>query len=750
MNVAVGARLRRAVPWVGAALGTLALVGGAAVPAPAAERSWVQVSPPGKEGANPGVAFGLTRSSPDGTALAFVSPGAFAGASGAPSLNWYVARRDGAERWSTRSITPAHAGGVYAGLMSPRVLALSDGMDRAVLRTFQALAPGTTGDEQNLVRLATGDGAQTAVTPVPVEFPNAVWAWPWLAGATADLGTVAFESPRALTGDAPQPLLTTPYVWSQAQGARLVAVLPDGTPAPDGGSIGQGASGFAASGPGRYTDRALSADGSRVVFTTPANPYGLASGHLYQWVDGSATLDVSAPQPGVSDPNGPQPATFWTAARDGGIVWFTSPEKLTADATTGPASAGNDLYRFDAATGALTDASADPAGPGASDGARVQGVLGASDDGEIVYFAALGVLAPGAVDGSPNVYVRDGSGTRLVATGAEASDWAQAPDLTSAIAKTARVTPDGRRLLFTSKERLATGDNAGHAAFYRYDLATATLTCVSCPPGGSAATAGATVDAGAFLSGQEAVLEAYQPRLLSDDGRRVAFETTAPLDPRDRNGALDVYLWEDGAVRLLSAGRGTDPAYLLDASASGDDLFFATSVPLAASDGDRLYDVYDATVRPLPPDGPPPPPAECEGDACQGPPTQPPSIPVLATVAFDGPGNVVPAAVPRPRGSVTVTPLRRAIRTTRFALRVRTPAGGRLTVTGAGVRAVRRRLVHGGAHRVAVALSRAGRRRLRARGRLALRLRVGYAATGRPPSAATVSVTVRTRRGAAR
>ena len=88
------------------------------------------------------------------------------------------------------------------------------------------------------------------------------------------------------------------------------------------------------------------------------------------------------------------------ATPDGAKAFFTTPEELTNNANTGSADQGNDLYSFDVGSGQLTNqltdltADANPINP---NGAAVQGVLGASDDGSYVYFVALGVLAPGAV-----------------------------------------------------------------------------------------------------------------------------------------------------------------------------------------------------------------------------------------------------------------------------------------------------------------------------------------------------------------
>src|SRR4029078_1664732 len=102
--------------------------------------------------------------------------------------------------------------------------------------------------------------------------------------------------------------------------------------------------------------------------------------------------------------------TGWTdkpsqfAPTDGGAACFSSGEKLTNNSQAEPGVP--DLYRYDVASGNLTDLTTADA-----DGAGVLGVLGGMNTGSRVYFAANGALAPGATDGQPNLYVRDGATT---------------------------------------------------------------------------------------------------------------------------------------------------------------------------------------------------------------------------------------------------------------------------------------------------------------------------------------------------
>ena len=83
--------------------------------------------------------------------------------------------------------------------------------------------------------------------------------------------------------------------------------------------------------------------------------------------------------------------SFLTASADGSRVLFTDERRLTADSTA--AAGAPDLYQYDlgAPEGErLADLSVDET---SGEHANVEGILGSSEDGSYVYFAAGGVLA---------------------------------------------------------------------------------------------------------------------------------------------------------------------------------------------------------------------------------------------------------------------------------------------------------------------------------------------------------------------
>jgi hypothetical protein len=363
---------------------------------------------------------------------------------------------------------------------------------------------------------------------------------------------------------------------------------------------------------------------------------------------------------------------------------------VNGESATNP---GNDLYRYLPATGELSDLTALSGG----NGAEVQGVLGVSANGSYVYFAANGVLAAGASQGTCRGPVKSSSGecslyalhegqvtfvARLDAGGGarrDSLDWVGTPSgifsTNSYSAKTAFTSADGETLLFRSQNKLTTYGNEGVPEFYRYRVGAEGLSCVSCRPTLEAVGQGPSLGSLVFpvLEPSDAI-EAVSSRNMSPDGDRVFFETTEALSPEDTNGVggcpatgarstpacLDVYEWEapgsgscteggpaysplnGGCLFLISTGKSKFPSLFADASESGNDVFFFTRQSLVGQDKDELQDVYDARVGGgLAPQNPQPV-VPCESpEACHGPAQTPPAQ-STATPTFVGPGNQVP------------------------------------------------------------------------------------------------------------
>ena len=216
---------------------------------------------------------------------------------------------------------------------------------------------------------------------------------------------------------------------------------------------------------------------------------------------------------------------------------------------------------------------------------------------------------------------------------------------------TARVSPNGRYLAFMSDRALTgynnTDANSGQpdeeVYLYDYDASSGAghVTCASCNPSGarpvgvhdveeSGEGSGLLVDRpGIWSAGLETGFDhwlaasvpgwtaldqneaMYQSRYLSDAGR-LFFDGADALVSLAHNGKEDVYEYEPtsvggcgsmqspnsegGCVALISSGASAQESAFVDASESGNDVFFVTSEKLSPKDSDNAFDLYDARV----------------------------------------------------------------------------------------------------------------------------------------------------------
>ena len=678
-------------------------------------RAWEMVSPVDK--ANNDV-FAAFRSSADGSALAYSSFGGFAGSTTAAFYNsGYVATRT-ANGWVTTSETPATTA------PNPSLATIAESMDFSDdLSTFFTTTAGPYNvNDQNVandvyMRLPNGT-VDWLSTPNP-NVPDTLPGDSWYAGRSGDSSKIVIESVAQLAAAVPSGTRQV-YEWS---GGALtpVSVLPGGGYDAGGAELGSGAASTGDYGSPPERD-AVSADGSTIFFT------GLSNNELYAARVGQATVEVSLSQKtgSVGDP-APDGATFQDAARDGSSVFFLSPDELTNDATT-----GGGLYQYDVNTGTLTFLSPDSTDVS---GAQVQGVVRVSDDGSHVYFVALGQLVSGeGTAGSPNLYLANGGSVRFIATlsGNDSSDWG-----TSESYHTARITPDGTHLLFQTSNQIGSYQNNGHVELYLYAATgSGSLTCVSCRPDGTPAQGDASLidQTGTLASGF------FTPRNISDDGSEVFFDTTDSLVPQDMNGQSDVYEWENGTIHLISLGSGAFGSEYVDNSADGSDVFIRTRDSLLPQDTDGgLYDVYDARVD----GGFPTPvtPPMCSSATCQGPPSTQPSTPMAASVSFFGPGDVRSKAVIK---KVAIS-ARKIVTGSRFAVLVLVPGKGRITVSGAGLKTLRKSVRRGGNYRLTISLTPREHRALtnKHKRKLKITVHVRYKPAEGSSSTATFSLTVK-------
>ncbi len=560
------------------------------------DRGWEMVSPVDKNGGEvqgPGAISGggVFQAAVQGGEVTFSSVSSFGGdAEGAPAGSQYISRR-GTGGWGVENVTaPLAAGGYGEAPDGVPYQLFSAGLSRGLLSApdYPPL-PGTEappGYRNYYLRDAAGGYAAlltyTDIAGLTVPAQSFELAF---AGASPDLAHVVLSTCAALTDDATEvadvgegcdPAAPNLYARSNA-GWRLLNVLP-------GDSIGTPPAQLAA------PSGAVSNDGARVFWTDGAD--------LYLSEAGVGTVQVDAGAGGGG--------TFQLASSDGAIALFTR--------------AGS-LYRYDAGTGGTANL---------TPGGGVVGVLGASADASSVYLLTTSGL----------VLNRAGIDTPVAA----AADSSNFPPSTG----TARVSADGNRLAFVASAELTPYDNTETATgepateVYLYDAAATKLTCVSCNPTGERPRGPSTIP-GAIANGEgEGATRAYKPRVLSADGSRLFFDSRDALVPADTNQkGQDVYEWEaagsgsctraGGCLQLISAGSSFGSSFV-DASATGEDVFFLTVNSLVKSDPGSV-DLYDAREGGGFPE--PPTPFVCEEDACQPLPS-PPDDPA--------PGTLVPTA----------------------------------------------------------------------------------------------------------
>ncbi len=577
----------------------------------------------------------IEQSSPSGQRLAYGSARAFGDAASAPVTSQYIAQRIAGQEWRTHGINPPRGRAILSAVQQFRTefQAFSPDLCEAWIAPFAdpPLTEAAVAGFVNLYRRSDrlcGEERYEALAP---PFAPSEGIFPELLGVSADGSQAIFHTKGKLTANATAGQRQL-YESVQNEALRLVCVLPDGKAHKAGCTAGSTEGGQTLA----TLKGAISSDGERIFWSDKAR----GEGRLYVRIGGSQTLAVSKVGEEAAGTAGS--SWFWGAAADGSRVIFTT--SLTGTSVF-------NLYGFDV-DGEETTLLAK----------RVRGVMGLSADASRVYFVSEDVLASGATEGKPNLYLQDesteGGGTEFVATLASA-DLEGAVDQ-EASSHTSRISHDGTHAIFASTAPLTGYDN-DHASggiptaeIYRYDAEADELICASCNPSGARPAGRATIPP--FQTGMHAA------RVLSEDGSRLYFESEDTLVARDTNGRKDVYQWEEegtggcdeadagfsapsgGCIELISSGQSELDSRFVESSPSGDDVFLATASSLLPQD-QGLVDIYDARVGgglPIPAPRAP----TCEGEACQSVPAAP-DDPTPASSAFRGAGNVVEGVKPR-------------------------------------------------------------------------------------------------------
>jgi len=651
-------------------------------------RAYEMVSPVDKEGGDitaraPNVGLArINQSSLSGDRIAYSSYRPFAGPLSAPFTSQYLAKRDPAAGWVSESISAPHEGADFLPLSQLGSLykAFSPELDTSWNWTNSepVLGPGGQPKVPNIYRRDNGAGTYEACTSAEPAEEESLGAEP--QGASKDQSHMVFRSQGGLTEDAALGSKFQLYECSFPAGGgvasvKLVSVLPNGaasglenqtgSPAEGTYSINRGHSSILAG--------AVSEDGSQVFWT--AGNDGEVPGTIYLRLNAfgepTSSGECSEAEPEgactlpVSGTVTSQPARFWGATPSGGDALFE---------VLGKSTEAGDLYLYDTAKAIAGEE------PDTLLAHKSKGVLGFSRDLSRIYFLSKEALGGGAIAGKPNLYLYEGGeapATTFIAT-LSAADTANgegaALHALSLVNErpdnhVARVSPDGATLAFMSNSAVLAQAVAGYdntdqasgepdAEIYRYDAGADELACLSCNRSGARPLgrklAGFDVNSwvAARLRGWETSLDPLHP--LSEDGRRIFFESFEALVLADTNGKADVYQWEQagsgdckegstayvkasgGCVSLISSGKSAGDSEFIDASPTGRDAFFTTAASLLTQDPGSV-DLYDARAGgglPAPPGGPP----ACEGDACQGP-SAAPNDPTPASASFHGAGN---------------------------------------------------------------------------------------------------------------
>jgi len=558
--------------------------------------------------------FATQLGSPDGSSLAFgVEGGTVPGFGGGGYHDTFAASRQAGVGWVTHFIGFS---GAEAGVPEPGGISPDHGY------SFWLVDPGPGSLSPGAYLRTPGGAEPIGVGSLGTDL-NAVGRW------IGDNGThIVFDSAAHLEKATPT-VGNAIYERTAGQGTEVISLKPDGS------AFGVGES---------ATFEGVSPDGRGVAFSVGET--------LYVRRDGAQTLAAAEGE------------VVFGGLSEGGrrLVYLVESETPVGDEPP-----HGEIFVCDLAEGPCAGPGSHPPTPvGSGDESILANV---SSDGSHVYFVSTHLQGGKGQSGAQNVFVWDGSSMRLVTTvtvrdvigepGKACSNcpvdglglWVMGPakrtkNRTSGPGTdSSRTTPDGAVAVFESRANLTAFDSGGRAEIYRYDSTAGPLQrllCVSCDPTGSLPVSDAQLESapsGKFEAQLPPLNSLAQVDNLSQDGKRVFFESADRLVSRDLDGRIDVYEWEAqgvggcdrgaGCIRLISSGNSGGDDYLYATSPDGSNVFIETGDTLVSQDLDHTPSIYDARVGGGFPDSPAQG-VECIGEACQ-PSIAPPEKPSLAT-----------------------------------------------------------------------------------------------------------------------
>ena len=315
-------------------------------------RAYEQSTPTNKNGGDGVGEEALTKAAANGEGVTFGSTFGMPGGVGAQGLPLFLGSRHGAAGWSTQGLFPPAELGQRAlvGGWLPdfsETFAEATRLGNPLQRAFFALS--TTGKAPTMIApyvdkaeyffAGASKDASTVVfeeqAPQPAD-PAAIEGAPNVYAWDRNTGTLKLASVFNNKASPSKGALAGPYDWSRGTtatslrfgGGKSAYYLVDEHAVTSSGGVY-----FTAASTGRLYLRlnpteeqsATEVKGGKEICTEPQK---------------ACTVYVSASQKtnGAQgpDPAGPQPAAFQAASEDGSKAFFTSPEKLTNDANTGP------------------------------------------------------------------------------------------------------------------------------------------------------------------------------------------------------------------------------------------------------------------------------------------------------------------------------------------------------------------------------------------------------------------------------
>jgi TolB protein len=296
------------------------------------------------------------------------------------------------------------------------------------------------------------------------------------------------------------------------------------------------------------TGSALASDGSRIAFTSSADPTGGNADRNVELfaidADGSGLAQLTSSTGLLSSAGAP------SISGDGTRIAFSS----TANYLGGNADAGSEIYAINADGTGLRQLTAD--------GSKGSSAPKLATDGGWIAFVSEGNLTGGNADGNAEIFAVSWDGTGLIQLTASATGASGSPSISS----------DGSRIAFDSTADLVPGRNpeGNREVFAIQSNGTGLIQLTASATGASGAPS------------------------LRGDGARLVFQSTADLVPggnADANAeifAIDTAGTNLAQLTATTAGGSGSPVF----SENGQTVTFASSAPYGGPNPDRIADLW--------------------------------------------------------------------------------------------------------------------------------------------------------------